>query len=349
VPVPSNHLIRPIRRCAAITGFVARLVTTMLVLTTATVGLPAHALPADTHTETADAGMIVRRLPGLVLPSLGSEVAAARMRGENLNWWDDATRWFRGRPEGRQEADGSFDELQLNLCDSGFAGCYRGGAAVLEGGNLVYDLAPDVVTVNEICLNAVQDYLQPSLALAWPNDRTFYVFVPAWDRRTNGPYKCRNGYDYGNVVIGRVPAASYRGIHSWAGIYAAQDPGDYEERTFGCAYVIGEHLVCVTHLAAHNPPTALAQCQELMLSAVPAISSAERLSGRTVVGGDLNLEYDPADPDNAQTCVPAGFTRKGDGALQHVTFSDDLGFESTTAYPMTQTDHDAFLVRMAMT
>ena len=80
---------------------------------------------------------------------------------------------------------------------------------------------------------------------------------------------------------------------------------------------------------------------------IPHISAVEGLSGRTIVGGDLNLEYNPADPDNVQRCVPPGQTRKGDGAVQHVTVSDDLVFESTGKYRMTYTDHDAFLVRLA--
>ena len=150
-----------------------------------------------------------------------SEADAAAVAGVTIRWpiinhfppIGTATgRLSKGRPDGGSRADGSYSELQLNLCDSGFAGCYRNGDAVLEGGDLVARLAPDVVTANEVCLNDVRDQLAPSLAQAWPDDWTYYVFVPAVDRRTNEPYLCQNGYEYGNVVIGRVPVGSYRGI-----------------------------------------------------------------------------------------------------------------------------------------
>ncbi|MEW9550513.1 hypothetical protein [Nonomuraea sp. NPDC050783] len=238
-----------------------------------------------------------------------------------------------------------FHELQLNLCNSGHAGCYAGGQAVYEGGDLIYYLAPDLVTLNEICAGDLPAYLQPSLAEAWPDDWTYSVFYPAVNKQSGDPVTCTNGDSFGNAVLGRVPVALWQGVNGWAGEYAAQDATN-EKRTFACAYAIGDHLSCATHLSSSSEPVALAQCRALMFSAVPAIRSAEGISGRTVVGGDFNLEYDTSDPENAQNCVPAGNVRKGDGDVQHVIFTGDFAFAGTDTYGLTYTDHDGFLVRL---
>jgi hypothetical protein len=244
---------------------------------------------------------------------------------------------------------GRFWELQLNLCNSGLPGvaCYAGGLAVFEGGDLIYHLRPNVVTLNEICANDLPDYLLPSLGEAWPNDWVYYVFVPAVKRDTNTPVKCANGYDFGNAVLGRVPAASYQGVNGWGGVYASQDSSN-EGRTFACAYAIGDHLACATHLSARSKPIALAQCRALLFDAVPYIRSVEGISGKTIVGGDFNLKYAPGSPENVQNCVSSGHTRKGDGDVQHVVFSNDVAFVSTSTYGLTYTDHDGFLVRLTM-
>lgn len=241
---------------------------------------------------------------------------------------------------------GRFWELQLNLCNSGLADCYAGGLAVYEGGDLIYYLRPNVVTLNEICADDLPEYLLPSLGEAWPNDWVYYVFVPAL-KRDGTPVKCTNGQDFGNAVLGRVPAASYQGVNGWGGEYISQDSTN-EMRTFACAYAIGDHLACATHLSSSSEPVALAQCRALLFEAVPFIRAEEAVNGKTIVGGDFNLEYDPADPENAQNCVPAGHTRKGDGDVQHVVFSNDIGFVSTSTYGLSYTDHDGFLVRLNM-
>jgi hypothetical protein len=81
--------------------------------------------------------------------------------------------------------------LQLNLCNSGFAGCYQGGKAFGEGGSAIRLVSPNAVTVNEVCLEDVTKYLQPDLAKIWPGDYTFFTFQPAMNRGTNQPYKCK--------------------------------------------------------------------------------------------------------------------------------------------------------------
>jgi hypothetical protein len=68
----------------------------------------------------------------------------------------------------------------------------------------------------------------------------------------------------------------------------------------------------------------------------------EGATGPTIVGGDFNLEYDRADPQNVQKCVPNGYTRKGDSSVQHIIFSNDLKFKGTFLVPLQYTDHVGF-------
>ncbi|GGM76733.1 hypothetical protein GCM10011609_10800 [Lentzea pudingi] len=238
-----------------------------------------------------------------------------------------------------------FWELQLNLCNSGIAGCYQQGRSVPEAADLIVRLRPNLVTVNEICRDDVPDRLAPAMVTAWPGDRVYQFFAPALRKDTGAPVKCTNGQDYGNAVIGRVSAASYQGVRTWTAKYASQDTGN-EQRTYACVYAIGDHLGCATHLSASSEPLALAQCRSLLFDVIPQIRTAEGFTGKTVVGGDFNLEYDTSDPENAQNCVPPGHVRKGDGSVQHVVFSNDIAFVSTQKYSLRYTDHPGFLVRL---
>lgn len=313
------------------------LLLTGIVVAACTALLPPAATAAPTTGEQA---VQLTHTTSVVTPPMGNTAAArtAAARG--------------GAPRAMSTptaTSGRFWELQLNLCNSGLpeVSCYAGGLAVFEGGDLIYYLRPNVVTLNEICANDLPDYLLPSLGEAWPNDWVYYVFMPAINQNTGTPIKCHNGQDFGNAVLGRVPATSYQGVNGWGGMYTTQDSST-EERTFACAYAIGDHLACATHLSSRSEPVALAQCRALLFDAVPYIRSVEGVSGKTIVGGDFNLEYDPSDPENAQNCVPPAHTRKGDGDVQHVVFSNDITFTSTQTYGLSYTDHDGFLVRLNM-
>ena len=239
----------------------------------------------------------------------------------------------------------SFKELQLNLCNSGFAkACYSNGDSIPEGAELIYVAAPNVVTLNEICSNDIAE-LQASLAQAWPTDYTYSVFMPALDKSTKALYKCTNGFLYGSAVLGRVAASSWKGVQGYGGRYTAQD-ATKEGRIFACAASTGDHFACTTHLSAEPESIALAQCKALMFDAVPYLKRLVAASGRTIVGGDLNMEYDTSDVENVQKCGPNGYTRKGDGKLQHVIYSNVLKSPSTKKYGLTYTDHDGFLVSL---
>ncbi|KAF2276532.1 uncharacterized protein EI97DRAFT_433363 [Westerdykella ornata] len=221
----------------------------------------------------------------------------------------------------------SFVELQLNLCNSGLANCYADGDSISEGAELIYQTG------------------QSYLAEAWPTDYTYSVFMPAFDKRTSAPYKCKNGFQYGSAVLGRVAASTWDGITAYGGPYQTHDSGN-EQRIFVCAAAKGDHFACTTHLSASSKSVALTQCKALLFDAVPYLKSQSGSTARTVVAGDLNLKYDSGSAENVQTCVPNGWTRKGDGDVQHTMFTNDFKFGSTKKYGLTYTDHDGWLVKL---
>jgi len=214
--------------------------------------------------------------------------------------------------------------LQLNICHSGYAGCYAGAEPVMaKSVSVIGSTKPQVLSVNEACSGDVprlQAAVGPSQA----------VFVAA-QTRDGAPVTCTNGQQYGNILIvvdglaGGPPAT---------GRYTAQDSSN-EMRVWACLPA-GGVSACTTHLSSKSGTTALAQCKELLGRAVG-------LPGPTVVSGDMNLRYQGS--PNVQDCNPSGFYRKGDGALQHVFASNALTFVSGTKISMSgTTDHPAWLV-----
>lgn len=243
---------------------------------------------------------------------------------------------------------GNFLTLQLNLCNGGGAGCYQQGRSVPEGGAMIRFSKPDLVTLNEICFADVDGQLSNAMLAAWPNDITYYVFMPAIDRATGGAYHCTNGDDFGNALLVHVPFDQDYGLSPSGWVYGNQRSDSNELRTAACAYVVNHYFACATHLANANEPIALLQCRGLMTSVFPQMKANEGTDGPTLAGGDLNLDYDTSDPENVQLCVPSGYTRKGDGSVQHFIFSNSIGFRGTYVLPMTWTDHNAFHVELTM-
>jgi hypothetical protein len=239
---------------------------------------------------------------------------------------------------------GAFMAMQMNLCNSGYANCYKNGAAIPEAANAITAQHPDLVTLNEICSADVVT-LAGSVAAVWPADYTFYVFMPAWDRSTNTAYKCRNGDQYGIGVVGHTRAADWSGLKTASGIYPQQSDST-EQRAWVCAYSIGNVVGCTTHLTNVSASIATQQCKQLMFTEVPNARSAWGFSGPTLVAGDLNLKY--GGTNSAQNCVPSGYYRKGDGDVQHTIASNHFAFLGTAKVDLRQTDHDAWIVRMSL-
>ncbi|MCW2506029.1 MAG: hypothetical protein JWO79_4313 [Actinomycetia bacterium] len=244
-----------------------------------------------------------------------------------------------GSPAAGSAARPTLRVLQFNLCDSGIAGCYT-GRAVAEAAAAIRATAPAVVTLNEICEDDVR-----VLARAFGGARPIQAFQAAGDRRTGTAFRCRNGQPYGIGLLANLPGGSATS----GGIYPMQDVRDPEERAWLCVHAARRGgapglYACTTHLAATSRAHALAQCRYLLGTAIPAMGG----SAPTVLGGDLNLRSGGS-PDVA-ACVPAGYLREDDGAVQHVLANGDFTPGPRTAIAMNgTTDHPGLLVTLTMT
>jgi hypothetical protein len=216
--------------------------------------------------------------------------------------------------------------LQLNICHGGMNHCYRGDAVMTKAAAEIRASKPDVLSVNEACAGDV-DRLRPAMGPARA------VFVAA--RNLDGtPTRCRDGDQYGNIIM---VAAGFAGTAEESGVYEAQYrslDGHLELRSWAClpAATIS---ACTTHLSSDHAPTALAQCRDLM-------RRAAGYPRPTTVVGDFNLR-DEGSP-SMRDCDPAGFSRRGDGSVQHAYASDDLAISTTTKIDMMgTTDHPGLL------
>jgi hypothetical protein len=239
--------------------------------------------------------------------------------------------------------DGAVRVLQMNLCDSGIAGCYT-GRSVGEAARVIRDQGPDVVTLNEVCRNDVA-----TLGRALDNVRggrtivRFQAVPRAGDGRA--PVRCRTGQDYGiGVLVHRPPRE--RGYSARAAGYPAQDPRDTEQRMWLCVRVVGAFTACTTHLASTSTAVAFEQCRYLMGTALPALTARD--PGRPLIlGGDLNL---PATRfPNVRSCVPPGYLRTDDGGRQDVVAIGAVSLSGRSIDMHGTTDHPGLVTEVAFT
>jgi hypothetical protein len=67
-----------------------------------------------------------------------------------------------------------------------------------------------------------------------------------------------------------------------------------------------------------------------------------------VLGGDLNLRS--GDSPDAQSCLPPGYRRADDGAVQHIVATTDFTVKSSRLISMDgTTDHPGLLVDLSST
>jgi hypothetical protein len=210
------------------------------------------------------------------------------------------------------------------------AGCYRGDAVLAKATEVIRSSKPQVLSVNEACAGDV-DRLRPAMGPARA------LFVAA--RNLDGtPTLCRGGAEqYGNIIM---VADEFAGTGEESGTYAAQyrfADGHLELRSWACL-TAAELSACTTHLSSDDAATALAQCQDLMRRA----ASYQRPA---IVVGDFNLRGEGS--PSMRDCDPTGFSRQGDGSVQHVYVSDDLSFAKTARINMTgTTDHPGVLATL---
>jgi endonuclease/exonuclease/phosphatase family metal-dependent hydrolase len=232
--------------------------------------------------------------------------------------------------------------IQMNLCDSGIAGCYT-GRAVTEAAAVIRAEAPDVVTLNEVCENDVETLGQTMADLH--GGEAIWAFQPADDRRTASAVLCLNGERFGIGVLVRVPDP-HRRHATYGGIYPPQDAGDPEERAWLCVRAWDTLYACTTHLANTSGVVALAQCDYLFTTAIPAMF-AKGGPAPVLLGADLNLRHGGS-PD-VRACVPRSHLRIDDGDAQHIAATPGFTLRSRTLIDMRQTtDHQGLLAELTI-
>ncbi|RKN47768.1 endonuclease/exonuclease/phosphatase family protein [Micromonospora endolithica] len=248
-----------------------------------------------------------------------------------------------GSPAVGDGQPGPLRMLQMNLCNSGLAGCYT-GRAVDRAGEVIRAEAPHLVTLNEICREDIGP-LERDLADVHHGGAVVASFQAASDRRTGGPSRCRNGQEYGIGLLAHLPSGQ-RGHTTYRGLFPAQDPIDPEERAWLCLHAPGAFHACTTHLAAFDSAAALAQCVHLFGTAIPALHSATRRQP-TLVGGDLNLRFGGT-PD-LRDCVPPDYQRLDGTGVQQILTTADVSVGPVRRIDMAgTTDHPGVLVSLTV-
>lgn len=219
--------------------------------------------------------------------------------------------------------------LQLNLCNSGMAGCYT-GRAVAHAATLLATEAPNVVSLNEICEDDV-GMLAAALRRTRPDGEIVTGFEPAFGGRTGRAVVCHNGERFGIGLLVRAPSDTYQ---RFGGLYPMQVTRG-EQRVWLCLETVAL-FACSTHLANGGSGVALAQCRHLLENAIPTRNLP------VVVAGDLNLGTADASP-----CLPTGYTWVGDGAVQHVMAGPELAIASSRTIDLAGvTDHPGLLLTL---
>ncbi|TDC73194.1 endonuclease/exonuclease/phosphatase family protein [Micromonospora sp. KC606] len=233
--------------------------------------------------------------------------------------------------------------LQMNLCNSGRAGCYT-GRAVPRAAEVIRAETPHLVTLNEICRDDVPA-LERVLADVHRGGRVVAAFQAAGDRPSGDVTRCRDGQPYGIGLLAHL-AAPQRGHRILSGTYPVQDGTDPELRVWLCVHAPGVAHACTTHLAAFRSAVALAQCRHLIDHVVPRI---RRDAGYlpTVLGGDLNLRHGGS-PD-VRACVPPGHRRVDDGGVQQIVATTDITVDDLRPVGMNgATDHPGLLAGLTV-
>jgi len=234
--------------------------------------------------------------------------------------------------------------LQMNLCNSGRAGCYSGGRAVSLAVALVHQDRPEMVSINEVCRDDVR-VLKQAMSATFPTATIDSAFMPARDRPTQAPVRCENGQEFGDAVL-VVDSAPALGFRSFSGVYPIQAARDPEERVWVCIDLATRFSACTTHTTSANPAAALDQCRYLLNSLVPKV--IRRPGGdRIILGADLNLAARGS--PGPQSCLPNGYQRADDDALQDVVVGPGMWVRSHSAIDMKgTTDHPGLLVEVVL-
>ncbi|MFI6499568.1 endonuclease/exonuclease/phosphatase family protein [Nonomuraea typhae] len=266
-----------------------------------------------------------RLLPGLalLLPLVGAPSAAAEENG----------------------AESTVRVLQMNLCNSGFAGCWAGKPGddarkaertIARAVEEILRVKPQVVTLNEICSDDLKGLKE---RIRFQGDSFFKVY------KGDDPYRCGGkrggGGIYGSAILTREPLRKPYSTYRFERVLTVQYDRK-ERRVMGCRKMPWG-TVCTAHTNQIKDDdyrkrltVTGAQCREVM-------REARRFAGTgpIIVAGDLNLDGDKSDQRAKLDECTAGYASRSDGGVQHViTTKRFAGTGSTDMSPWT--DHDSF-------
>jgi hypothetical protein len=194
----------------------------------------------------------------------------------------------RGGPAAEPAPDGStYSLMQMNLCLSGFAGCFGKvaySAGVEEAVARIREARPDAVTVNEGCQGDVGQIAR----------RTGYHARFAAVTASGEPLPCIRPGGRGRFGVAVLTEAPIERIDT----HEFEAQAGVERRRWLCVATRAGVDVCTAHLATRSAATSAgndAQCAEL------AALLGHRAAGRTVIfGGDVNRRR-PCAPERAWT------------------------------------------------
>ena len=235
-----------------------------------------------------------------------------------------------GRSSGTEPPTGStYTLMQMNLCLSGLAGCYRKAAypaVVEEAVARIREADPDAVTFSEACRS---DVARIARRTGYQLRFSRVIYDGEWLRcvRPDG----RGLFGDAVLTAAAIERTDSRAFEAQAGL---------ERRRWLCVTTRVEVDVCTAHLNTRSTVEVGgndAQCAEL------AALLTRRASARTVAfGGDVNRQ---------SSCAPDGLWTRTDTSagqapgLQHAYGSGALRSPSAQVVPAAHSDHDVLLVR----
>jgi endonuclease/exonuclease/phosphatase family metal-dependent hydrolase len=218
--------------------------------------------------------------------------------------------------------------MQMNLCLSGLASCYRKTAypaVVEEAVAWIRSAHPDAVTLNEVCRSDVAQ-----IARRTGYHLRFSRVIYQGERLPCVQPRGRGLFGNGVLTKAVIESAGSQDFESQAGV---------ERRRWLCVTTRVDVDVCTAHLNTRSAIEVAGndgQCAEL------SALLARRAAARTVVfGGDVNRR---------SSCTPGGFWTRTDMSagqapgLQHVYGSRALRSPSAKVAAATHSDHDVLLV-----
>ena len=222
--------------------------------------------------------------------------------------------------------------MQMNLCLSGFAGCYGKvayPAGVKDAVARIRATDPDAVTLNETCRGDVARIAR----------RTGYHLRFSTVTVSGAPLRCvRPGGRgvFGDAVLTKaaIERTDSHDFEAQAGI---------ERRRWLCVTTRAGVDVCTAHLATRSATEVAAN--DAQCAALAALLERRAATRTVIFGGDVNRR---------RACAPERAWTRTDGSadqapgLQSVYGTGALRSPSARVMPATHTDHDVLLVRAAL-